>query len=232
MTGAGLRLGRAIADALVDRGVSVAFHFHSHGDEAQASVVRAQAAGVLAVALKADLLVGDEASALPARAAKALGGLDLVVNSAAIFERVAFEDIAAEALDRMVRLDFMAPFLIAQAALPFLRPVRGSVINILDIAAERPWPGYAHYCSAKAALLMLTRVLARELAPAVRVNAVEPGAVIWPEAQTEEERALELGRIPLGRIGSPRDVAEAVVFLWESDYLNGVSLRVDGGRAV
>jgi pteridine reductase len=232
VTGAGLRLGRAIADELVDRGVAVAFHFHAHGEEARASVDRARRAGIQSVALEADLLVGAEASALPRRAAQALGGLDLVVNSAAIFERVPFEDIGADALERMIRLDFMAPFLVTQGALPFLRPMRGSVINILDVAAERPWPGYAHYCSAKAALHMLTRVLARELGPDVRVNAVEPGAVLWPEGQSAEERDEELRRIPLARVGTPGEVTEAVVFLWASDYLTGVTLRVDGGRAI
>jgi pteridine reductase len=110
--------------------------------------------------------------------------------------------------------------------------MRGSVINILDVAAERPWPGYAHYCSAKAALHMLTRVLARELGPDVRVNAVEPGAVLWPEGQSAEERDEELRRIPLARVGTPGEVTEAVVFLWASDYLTGVTLRVDGGRAI
>jgi NAD(P)-dependent dehydrogenase (short-subunit alcohol dehydrogenase family) len=232
VTGAGWRLGRAIADDLVDRGVAVAFHFNAHGDEARASVERARAAGTTAVALQADLLVESEASSLPRRAAEALGGLDLLVNSAAVFERIAFADIGAAALDRMLRLDFTAPFLVTQAALPFLRQARGSVINILDVAAELPWPGYAHYCSAKAALHMLTRVLARELAPEIRVNGVEPGAVIWPEGQEIAERERELQRIPLGRVGSPREVFEAVLFLWANDYLTGVTLRVDGGRAI
>jgi pteridine reductase len=187
--------------------------------------------GGRAVALEADLLDTAAAGSLPGRAAHALGGLDLLVNSAGIFEKVPFEDIAPAALDHMIRLDFAAPFLLIQAALPFLKEGSGNVINILDVAAELPWREYAHYCSAKAALLMLTRVLAVELAPAVRVNAVSPGAVVWPEDQAPTEREAELRRIPLGRVGSPVDVAEAVAFLWSSDYLTGVNLRVDGGRA-
>jgi pteridine reductase len=232
VTGAGLRLGRAIADHLIDRGALVAYHFNSHGEGARASVQRAHARGVQAVALEANLLDAAAVAALPARAAQALGGLDLLVNCAGVFERVVFEDITAEALDRLLRLDFAAPFLLTQAALPLLRPASGSVINILDIAAERPWRGYAHYCSAKAALLMLTRVLALELAPQVRVNGIEPGAVIWPESEAQTEREAELRRIPLGRVGSPLDVAEAVAFLWSSEYLTGVILPVDGGRSV
>jgi pteridine reductase len=232
VTGAGLRVGRAIGDHLVDRGVAVAYHFNSHGAGARESVERAKSRGVSAVALEANLLDTAEVSSLPGRAAQALGGLDLLVNSAAVFERVAFEDITAQSLERLLRLDFMAPFLLTQAALPFLRPALGSVVNILDIAAERPWRGYAHYCSAKAALHMLTRVLALELAPAIRVNGIEPGAVIWPEGEDPTEREAELQRIPLGRVGSAQDVAEAVVFLWASEYLTGVTLRVDGGRAI
>jgi pteridine reductase len=216
---------------LVDCGASVAFHFHQHGDGAHASVERARKLGGRAVALQADLLDGAAAGSLPGRAAQGLGGLDLVVNSAGIFERVPFGDIAPSALDRMMRLNFAAPFLLTQAALPFLKSGSGCVINILDVAAELPWREYAHYCSAKAALLMLTRVLAVELAPAVRVNAVSPGAVVWPEGQSPTEREAELRRVPLGRVGSPLDVAEAVAFLWSSDYLTGVNLRVDGGRA-
>jgi len=266
VTGAGIRLGRAIADALVDAGVRVAFHHHGSAAGAQAGVARANAKGVAAVALAADLLTDEDARLLPIRAHEELGGLDLLVNSAALFERVAFEDIAASQLDRMLGLGFRAPFILSQASTPFLRRSQGCIINLLDVAAERPWVGYAHYCATKAACRMLTLSLAKELAPDIRVNGIEPGTVLPPEAEPRgggagvpagssaggpagssagvpagssagapaggdppEQRA---SRIPLGREGTPQDVAEAVLFLWRSQYVTGAILPVAGGAGL
>ncbi len=175
VTGAGIRVGRAIADALVDAGASVAFHHHGSAAGAEAGVARARARGVAACALGADLLVDEEARRLPARAREQLGGLDLLVNSAALFESTPFEQITTPNLDRMLGLGFRAPFLLCQAAAPLLRASQGSIINLLDIASERPWVGYAHYCATKAATRMLTLSLAKELAPEIRVNGIEPG---------------------------------------------------------
>jgi pteridine reductase len=121
------------------------------------------------------------------------------------------------------------PFLIAQAAAPLLRRSKGCLVNVLDVAAERPWVGYAHYCAAKAALRMLTLGLAKELAPEVRVNAVAPGAVLFPVAEPEPQRAERIARIPLKREGRPGDVAEAVLYLWRSAYVTGEIAAVDGG---
>ncbi|MHB8419089.1 MAG: SDR family oxidoreductase [Myxococcales bacterium] len=232
VTGAGVRVGRAIADHLVDLGVSVAFHCHGSRAGAEAGVERARGKGVTAALLEADLSDWDAARALPGRAAEALGGLDIAVSSAAIFERVPFERIDRDALRRMLALDFEGPFALAQGAAAALHRPGGSLIHVLDVGALEPWRGYAHYCSAKAALAMLTRVLAIELAPDLRVNGVAPGTVLWPEGYGEAERAAELRRIPLGRAGSPADVAEAVAFLCRSGYVTGEILRVDGGRAV
>ncbi len=230
VTGAGIRVGRAIADALVDAGAHVAFHHHGsyYGDRIGED--RARDAGLKAVALDANLLDDAAAKALPGRARDALGGLDLVVNSAAVFEQVPFEQISLAQLDRMLGLDFRAPFLVAQGAAPLLRLAPGGggcLVNILDIAAERPWAGYAHYCAAKAALRMLTLGLAKELGPDLRVNGVAPGAVLFP--RDEGDRAARLARIHLKREGSPADVADAVLFLWRSPYVTGELLAVDGG---
>ena len=227
VTGAGIRVGRAIADGLVDAGVQVAFHYNGSAEGAEAGVARAHARATQAIALQANLLEDEQARALPGRAHQELGGLDLLVNSAALFERTPFEQIATRDLDRMLGLGFRAPFLLCQAAAPFLRASRGSIVNLLDIAAERPWVGYAHYCAAKAACRMLTLSLAKELAPEIRVNGVEPGMVLPPENETEH--AQRVARIPLRRQGSPGDVAEAVLFLWRNAYLNGAILPVDGG---
>jgi pteridine reductase len=227
VTGAGIRVGRAIADALVDAGASVAFHYHGSAAGAEAGVARARARAVPAIALQADLLVDGEARGLPARAHQQLGGLDLLVNSAALFAQIPFEQISTPDLDRMLGLGFRAPFLLCQAATPLLRASQGSIVNLLDIAAERPWVGYAHYCAAKAACRMLTLSLAKELAPEIRVNGIEPGMILPPEKETEHE--ARVARIPLRRQGSPADVAEAVLFLWRNTYLTGAILPVDGG---
>lgn len=227
VTGAGIRVGRAIADALVDAGAHVAFHHHGSQVGASEGAARALEAGVKAAVLDASLLDDTAAKALPGRAREALGGLDLVVNSAAVFEKLPFEEITAAKLDRMLGLDFRAPFLVAQGATPLLRASKGCLINILDIASERPWAGYAHYCAAKAALRMLTLGLAKELAPDIRVNGVAPGAVLFPV--DEGDRAARLARIPLKREGMPADVGDAVLYLWRSPYVTGEILAVDGG---
>lgn len=232
VTGAGVRVGRAIADHLADQGMSVAFHWHRSRAGAEEGAARARAKGLRACALEADLADWKTARALPGRAAEALGGLDLVVSSAAIFERVPFEQIGEEALRRMLGTNFEGPFALAQGAVPWLRASRGSLVHLLDVAAQEPWRGYAHYGASKAALAMLTRELALELAPEIRVNGVAPGTILWPASYGEAERARELARIPLGREGSPRDVAEAVAFLAASGYVTGEILRVDGGRGI
>jgi NAD(P)-dependent dehydrogenase (short-subunit alcohol dehydrogenase family) len=230
VTGAGIRLGRAIADGLVDAGASVAFHYQGSAQGALAGVARARARDIPAVALQADLLVDEEARQLPGRAHQELGGLDLLVNSAALFEQTPFEQISTPALDRMLGLGFRAPFLLCQAAAPFLRASQGSIVNLLDIAAERPWTGYAHYCATKAATRMLTLSLAKELAPAIRVNGVEPGMILPPADESDHEKRV--ARIPLERQGEPEEVAAAVLFLWRNPYLTGVILPVDGGASL
>ncbi|MHB1843444.1 MAG: SDR family NAD(P)-dependent oxidoreductase [Deltaproteobacteria bacterium] len=233
VTGAGTRLGRAIADELADEGAHVAFHCHASRDGAEEGARRARALGRTAAVLPADLSDYEAARALPGRAHEALSGLDLVVNGAALFERLPFERIERPSLELLFAVDFFAPFAICQAAAGLLPRPGGAIVNVLDIAAERPWRGYAHYCSAKAALLALTRQLALELAPGLRVNGVAPGTILWPtEAFGPGDRAAERSRIPLGREGTPRDIARAVAFLASSDYITGEILRVDGGRAI
>ena len=236
VTGAGIRVGRAIADALVDAGAHVAFHHHGSASGAEAGVVRARQSGVTAVALEADLFDDAAAQALPARAVEALGGLDLVVNSAALFERVPFEQITAAQLDRLLGLNYRAPFLISQAATPALQASRGCIVNLLDVAAERPWIGYAHYCAAKAALRMLTLGLAKELAAeGVRVNGVRPGLIdteIHASGGQPDRAARMTPLIPLGRPGRAAEVAAAVLWLLGdgASYCTGSIVDVAGGR--
>jgi pteridine reductase len=220
VTGAGVRVGAAIARHLARHGYAVAAHYHRHRPRG------------FAVALQADLAAPDGPDRL-ARDFRRAGftRLDLLVNGAAGFEERPLEATDAAAWDAQLDLNARAPFLLTRALLPALRRARGSVVNVIDVGGGLvPWRGFAAYCASKAALARLTEGLALELAPLVRVNGVAPGTVLWPERyDAARRRALE-ARIPLGRVGTPRDVAEAVRFLAEAPYVTGALLPVDGGR--
>jgi pteridine reductase len=174
-----------------------------------------------------DLSHVDEARGLVERAAGDLGGIDLLVHAAGDgFAPQAFEDVAEEDWEAAFGITAKASFFVTQAAAPHLRTSEGTVVMIEDVAAYQPWPKFAAHCAAKAAQAMLTRVLARALAPEVRVCGVAPGAVAVEPDQTERRAAENL----LGRVGSPEDVADAVLFLVGADFVTGTSLVVDGGR--
>jgi pteridine reductase len=231
VTGAARRVGRAIALELGRAGATVWVHHHASTAAAAATVADLHALGAPATAVAADLRDPAATAALFARLAAA-GPLDLLVNSAAAFERRPFAAIDDAALAAMLDLNLVAPFRCARLALPLLQPRRGVIVNVLDVAATQAWPGYAHYCAAKAGLRMLTKVLAVELAPAVRVCGVSPGTVLPPERYDAATRARLVAKIPLGREGRPEDVARAVRFLAAGpDFITGAILAVDGGRA-
>lgn len=232
VTGAGVRLGQALALGLASRGARVVVHYaHSAGGAAE--TVRAiEAGGGEAMSVQADLTRSTEVARVFA-AADAWGGCDLLVNSAAVFERRPLEQIDDEAWRRMLDTDLTAPFYCCRAAVPGMRRKgRGDIVNLLDVAgALMAWRGYSHYAAAKAGLAMLTRCLALELAPTIRVNGVAPGPVLLPEELPESERARALAQVPLGREGSPQDVVEAVAYLVTAPYVTGHILAVDGGRS-
>ena len=174
-----------------------------------------------------DLSRVDAARALVERAAADLGGLDLLVHAAGDgFAPKPIEDVSEEDWEAAFGITAKASFFVTQAAAHHLKAARGTVVMIEDVAAYQPWPSFAAHCAAKAAQAMLTRVLARALAPEVRVCGVAPGAV-GVEPEQEERRTAET---PLGRVGSPEDVAEAVLYLASADFVTGTSLVVDGGR--
>ena len=230
ITGAARRVGRAIALELGRAGARIWVHHHTGAAAAAATVAALGKVGISATAVAADLRDAAATAALFDRVAAA-GGLDVLVNSAAAFERLPFEEIDDERLAAMLALNLVAPFRCARLALPLLRARRGVIINVLDVAATQAWPGFAHYCASKAALHMLTKVLAVELAPAVRVCGVSPGTVQPPESYDEETRRRIVAKIPMGRAGSPADVAAAVRFLAAGpEFVTGAIIAVDGGR--
>jgi pteridine reductase len=231
VTGAGRRLGLAMARALAGRGMAVAIHHHASSDGADSLRDEIVAAGGRAACFSADLTDARAAAELPRRVVSELGRLDVLVNSAAVMHQVAFEDTTPELYDATLDLNLRAVFFCSQGAAPALRAARGKVVNLADLGGLEPWPGFAAHSVSKAGVVMLTRVLARVLAPEVTVNAIAPGAVLVPESYDTRERERLARTTPLGRLGSPDDVIAALLYLLEGgDYVTGEVLVVDGGR--
>ena len=231
VTGAGHRLGRAIALAVARRGAHLAVHYHASAAEADTTVRAALELGVQAVSFQADLRDAHAARALPERVARYFGRLDVVINSAGIMTRAFVEETTPELWDDVMAVNLRAGFFTVQGALPWLREARGKVINLADVGGLEPWPRYAAHCISKAGVVMLTETLARALAPEVTVNAVAPGAVLPPNDWDEASREHLARTTPLKRLGGPDDVTGAVLYLLEhGDYVTGTTLVVDGGR--
>jgi pteridine reductase len=219
VTGAGVRVGEAIARDLARDGWTVAAHYRTHRPRGFAS------------ALQADLAAPDGAAVLAAAFRERHPRLDLLVNSAAGFDALPLEETDAAAFDAQMDLNARAPLLLVRALAPMLRRAGGSVVNVADIGGGLvPWRGYAAYAASKAAVVRLTECLALELAPKVRVNAIAPGTVLWPDSYSAARRRELAGRIPLRRAGTPGDVAGAVRYLADAPFVTGVVLPIDGGR--
>lgn len=233
VTGAGTRIGQAIAIGLAQSGCDVAIHHRGSADGAQETARAVRAAGRRAELLQADLADAAAARGLADKAARALKRLDVVVNSAAIMVREPVEAVTPESWDATFDLNLRAMFFVSQGAIPHLRRARGKIVNMADIAGMEPWPAYVPHCISKAGVIMLTKGLARALAPDIAVNAIAPGAVLLPEEWDEAAREHIRKTTPLDRLGSPDDVVAAVRFLLSgTDYVTGTVLVVDGGRLI
>lgn len=235
VTGAARRVGAEIVRVLHDAGASVVIHCHDSQDSAHALADELDAARPGSVLLlAADLRDLSTHAMLVSQACERFGGLDLLVNNASTFYPTPFGSITVEQWQDLLGVNVQAPLFLTQAAAPALRARRGAVVNIVDIHGLRPLGAHTAYSVAKAGLIMLTRSLARELAPDVRVNAVAPGAVMWPENgmdETRKQRILE--QTPLHRPGSPQDIARTVLFFAaDAPYVTGQILAVDGGRSI
>ena len=233
VTGSARRIGAAIARRLHAAGFDLALHYRDSAGEAQALAAELESARAGSVVLlQADLAQFDRLPELVAKAVGRFGRLDALVNNASAFYPTPFGTTTPAQWDELFAINARAPFFLAQAAAPHLASANGAIVNIADIYAERPLRGHAVYAMGKAALLQMTRALALELAPQVRVNAVSPGAILWPEnGKDPEAQSALLARTPLGRIGTPGEIAEAVRWLLQdARYCTGQVLRVDGGR--
>jgi pteridine reductase len=235
VTGGARRVGAAIARRLHAAGASVLIHYRdSETDAARLASELNAARPKSAAKVKAELLAPVAPRALVSAALETFGRLDLVVNNASSIFPVAVGAMEPSHWEELIGSNLRAPLFIAQQAAAELAKHDGSIINIVDIHAERPLKGYALYSIAKAGLAAMTRSLALELAPRVRVNGVAPGAIVWPEDGQfpDPERARILATTPLARIGSPEDIARAVHFLACAPYVTGQIVAVDGGRSI
>jgi pteridine reductase len=231
VTGAGRRIGRAIAVALGSRGMRVAVHYHGAEQGAQETANQIRDVGGDAFTLRADLRERGAPRRLVIEAVERLGALDVLVNSAAIMLRTPFEDVTEAVWDEIFALNVRAPFFCAQVAAERMDE-GGVIINIADLAAFEAWPAYIPHGASKAGVVHVTRALAKRLAPRVRVNAVAPGAVLLPDDWGEADTERLVRSTPLQRLGSPEDVTQAVLYLIDAGYVTGQTIIVDGGRNV
>ncbi|MEO5574462.1 MAG: pteridine reductase [Gammaproteobacteria bacterium] len=234
ITGGAQRVGAVIAETLHAQGMNLVVHYRNSKQAAHALQEKLNAVRPDSVTLvQADLLDTAKIIGLVHEAINAWGRLDVVINNASSFYPTPIGSVSEAQWDDLMGSNLKAPFFVAQAAARALAKQRGCIINLADIHADRPLKSYPVYSSAKAGLIMLTKALARELGPEVRVNAVAPGAIIWPENMDDVTRQRIISRVVLKRQGQPQEVAKTVLFLIrDADYITGQIIAVDGGRTV
>jgi pteridine reductase len=234
VTGGAKRVGRAIVERLAGAGFDIAFTYLTSESEAERLVASLRERGRDAIAIRADLTNPESAASSVYGAVRGhFGRLDVLVNNASLYLPGPLDSLDLNQARTMWAIHVEAPLLLCQRFAPMLRAGRGHIVNMIDLLAERPWPRFLAYSASKAGLANLTLGLARELAPDVTVNGIAPGVVEWPDDYPEPERAKYLKRVPLGRAGTPEDVAETVHFLCTvGSYLTGQVIRLDGGRSI
>lgn len=230
VTGSAVRVGRAMALRLAEEGANVAVHYRTSEEEAKETADDVRERGGAATTVQSDLSTVEGARAAVDGAADGLGGIDVLVNSASVFNETPVEDVTEEDWNTNIDINLRAPFFASQRATE-----RGAkkVINIAGVAAERPFPSFVPYSVSKAGVVSLTKGLAKALAPEVTVNAVSPGTVLSPPDRPEEEERRIAEDTPVKRVGEPGDIADTVAFVVRSsDFLNGAVIDVDGGRSL
>jgi pteridine reductase len=232
VTGAGTRVGRVIALALGRAGMRVGVHYAGSQKGARQTADEIVAAGSDARTLPGDLTDPATGPRLVEHVVKVFGSIDVLVNSAAVMLRTPVGEVLVEDWDAMFALNLRAPFFLSQAAARAMGERGGVIVNIADLAAFETWRNYIPHTITKAGVVQMTRGLAHALAPKVRVNAIAPGPVLLPDGWTKEQADKLIATTPLGRLGTPEDVAQAVLYLLTADYVTGETILVDGGRHV
>jgi 3-oxoacyl-[acyl-carrier protein] reductase/pteridine reductase len=230
VTGAAKRLGRAIALASAERGANVAISYRESAREARALIEELARYGVEALAVRCDVTDEESVHEMVKEVARDLGGIDVLVNNAANYDTVEFEKITVAQWDAIFALNTRGPFLVSREALPYLRKRKGRIINMGSLGGLRPWATHAHYCSSKAAVHMLTKVMAKALAPEIAVNAVAPGMIDLGEKAAAAFMRKMKKETPMQRNGTGADIAAAVLFFAVApQFITGQVLAVDGG---
>lgn len=237
ITGAGKRVGAAIAQHCHQQGMRLAIHYRESAQQASDLCARFnQQRKDSAIALGADLRDTVKLEGLIEQVISKWGQLDVLINNASSFYPVPFAKLTPSVWEDVMASNLKAPFFLSQSAAPYLKQQKGCIINLVDIQAQRPLKNYSVYCVAKAGLVMLTKSLAKELGPDIRVNAIAPGIVLWPDDETEFNGALRekiVARNALKRAGTPQDIANTAVFLInQADFITGQIIAVDGGRSL
>ncbi|MBI3246270.1 MAG: SDR family oxidoreductase [Deltaproteobacteria bacterium] len=233
VTGGAKRVGKAIVLALAQRGCKLVVHYHTSAAAAEATVQELRTAGCEAIGLQADLTQEEEVDRLIEAAVAHFGRVDILVNNAAVFFRTPVDTVTIDEWDLTLETNLTATFMCSQKLGLKMRAWGwGHIINMADVAGQRPWTDYIAYSVSKACVITLTQGLAMELAPEVMVNAIVPGPVLFQDDTPEEVREREIQKTLLKRAGTPEEVADMVVFVAESDYSTGALFHVDGGRAL
>ncbi len=231
VTGGAARVGKAITLMLARAGAHVAIDYHSSADEARETQAQAQALGVEALAIQCDVADLTAAREMTQQVMDRFGGVDILVNGASYFGRITLPTFDLEMWHKVTRISIDGAFYVSNAlATSMLQRGGGVIVNLVDLSVWNPWPGFTAHAVGKAGLLALTHQLAMELAPTIRVNAVAPGPVLPPPDFSDSQIAALAARTLLERWGSPEDVAGAVRYLIEADYVTGATLHVDGGE--
>ena len=230
VTGSAKRVGKAIALALAGRGAHIVVHYNTSTVQAEEVAAQIRLLGVEAVPIQADLADPVQVDALFEAVTDHFGRLDVLVNSASVYDPTPIESLSAEQWDRQFDTNARGPALCIRHAFPLMREHGGAIVNLCDISAARPYASYLAYCASKAALLAVTVAAAKGLAQyRIRVNSVSPGIAMWQEGASEATKASILRQVPLGRPGSGEEVAQAALFLIAHDYITGEDIHVDGG---
>ena len=234
ITGGAKRIGAAIATTLHAAGMDLVIHFRRSAAEAQSLADALNDTRPNSVVLvKGDLEKSEDSTVLAQQAIEAFGRMDALINNASAFFPTPIGEVTNDDWEALMGVNLKAPFFLSQACAKTLTSTHGAIINLTDIYADRPLPHHPVYSASKAGLVALTRSLAQELGPNVRVNAIAPGAIIWPEYNDSEENQNEIiRRTPLGRLGDPQDIADTVKFLLrDAPFITGQIINVDGGRS-